>query len=205
MVRHSSPSLIKTPSVRLNNIPMSYFSNDATISFSKQLAAKRKTEVRCDLVTFFRRCFPLGVTIDPLARLEKTCRAIQSQGHDGSQWGSHAGVLNKRVMTAKPACVSVHLGNRSAARARALAISSARFLDGALVSSERRRLLDTAAISSTAARNATSLAFDGLLKPLTFRTNCNEAARVSSAVTGGSKLKRVLMFLHTIITSTWSS
>lgn len=54
----------------------------------------------------------------------------------------------------------------------------------------------TAAISSTAVRNAVSLAFDGLLKSLTFLTNCNEAARISSSVTGGSKLKRVLMFLH---------
>ena len=49
-----------------------------------------------------------------------------------------------------------------------------------------------------AAWNAASFAFDGLLKPLTFRTNCNEAARISSSVTGGSKLNRVLMFLHTI-------
>jgi hypothetical protein len=52
------------------------------------------------------------------------------------------------------------------------------------------------AISSTAARNAPSLAFDGLLKPLIFLTNWSEAARISSGVTGGSKLKRGLMFLH---------
>src|SRR5437773_5175392 len=64
------------------------------------------------------------------------------------------------------------------------------------VSSELRRVLVTAAISSTAATNASSLAFDGLLKPLTLRTNCNEAARISSSVTGGAKLKRILMFLH---------
>src|SRR5438094_3157646 len=47
-----------------------------------------------------------------------------------------------------------------------------------------------------AAWNAASFAFDGLLKPLTLRTNCNEAARISSSVTGGAKLKRILMFLH---------
>ena len=52
------------------------------------------------------------------------------------------------------------------------------------------------AISSTAARNAPSLAFEGLLKPVIFLTNWSEAARVSSAVTGGSKLNRVLIFLH---------
>ena len=41
--------------------------------------------------------------------------------------------------------------------------------------------------------------FDGLLKPLTFLTNCNEAARISSSVTGGWKLKSVLMLLHIIV------
>jgi len=75
----------------------------------------------------------------------------------------------------------------------------------AFVSSELRKVLEIAAISSTAARNAASLAFDGLLKPLTFLTNCKEAARISSSVTGGSKLKRVLMFLHTIVTSMFQS
>src|SRR5436309_543122 len=78
----------------------------------------------------------------------------------------------------------------------ALAASSSRFFGGALVSSELRSVLQTAAISSTAARNAASLAFDGLVKPLTLRTNCNEAARISSSVTGGSKLYSVLMFRH---------
>ena len=47
-----------------------------------------------------------------------------------------------------------------------------------------------------AAMNAASFALDGLLKPLIFLTNCNEAARTSSGVTGGSKLKSVLIFLH---------
>jgi hypothetical protein len=40
------------------------------------------------------------------------------------------------------------------------------------------------AISSTAASNAPSFAFDGLLKPLIFLTNWREAARISSEVTG---------------------
>ena len=44
--------------------------------------------------------------------------------------------------------------------------------------------------------NAASLAFDGALNPLSFRTNCSEAARISASVAGGSKLKRVLMLLH---------
>jgi len=52
------------------------------------------------------------------------------------------------------------------------------------------------AISSTAARNGLSFPFDGLLNPLIFLTYWSEAARTSSSVTGGSKLKRVLIFLH---------
>ncbi len=94
------------------------------------------------------------------------------------------------------ALVKGYLENLSAARACALAASSVRFLGDAFVSSELRRLLATAAIASTAARNAASLAFDGEFMPLTLRTNCNEAARISSSVAGGSKLKSVLMFLH---------
>ena len=52
---------------------------------------------------------------------------------------------------------------------------------------------------STAARNEASFAFDGLLKPLIFRTNWSEAARISSGVTGGSKLNKGLMFLHIVV------
>jgi len=44
--------------------------------------------------------------------------------------------------------------------------------------------------------NASSLVFDGLVKPLIFRTNCSDAARSSSSVTGGSKLKSGLIFRH---------
>jgi hypothetical protein len=51
-----------------------------------------------------------------------------------------------------------------------------------------------AAISSTAVENAASLICDGFVKPLILRTNCSEAAWISSSVAAGSKLKRVLMF-----------
>src|SRR5690242_19469633 len=91
--------------------------------------------------------------------------------------------------------------NRAAARALAFAASASRFFGGASVSSERRRRVEISVISSTAARNEASLAFDGLLKPLIFLTNWSEACRTSSAVTGGSKLKRVLIFLHIRLTS----
>jgi hypothetical protein len=86
--------------------------------------------------------------------------------------------------------------NRSTARALAFAASSSRFFGGAVVSSERSRRVATRAISSTAPSNAASFAFDGLVKPLIFLTNCSEAARTSSGVTGGSKLNSVLIFLH---------
>jgi hypothetical protein len=92
--------------------------------------------------------------------------------------------------------VGTQAPNRSAARAFALAASTSRSLGGALVSSEWRRRVETAAISSTAAWKRASLAFDGLWIPLIFRTNCSEDARTSSEVTGGSKLKSVLIFLH---------
>ena len=88
------------------------------------------------------------------------------------------------------------LGNRCALRRRALAASTSRYLGGALVSKEWRSLLEIAAIPSTAAAKAASFALEGLLNPLTFLTNCSEAARISSSVTGGAKLKRVLMLRH---------
>ena len=56
-------------------------------------------------------------------------------------------------------------------RAFNFAVSAARSFGGALVSSERRRLAEMPAISSTAAWNDSSFAFDGLLKPLIFLTN----------------------------------
>jgi hypothetical protein len=87
---------------------------------------------------------------------------------------------------------------RSAARTFALAISSSRFLGGAFVSSERNNRVETCATLSTAAKNAASFIFDGLEKPLIFLTNCSEAARTSSSVTGGSKLNSGLIFLHMI-------
>jgi hypothetical protein len=86
--------------------------------------------------------------------------------------------------------------NRSAPRAFAFAASSSLLFGGALVSRERRSRVETPATSSIAARNAASLAFDGLLKPLIFLTYCSDAARISSSVTGGSKLKSIFMFRH---------
>ena len=91
-----------------------------------------------------------------------------------------------------------HFENLNAARARALAASSARFRGAALVSRELRRLLQTAATWSTAARNAASLVLEGWLKPLTFLTNWSEAARISSSVVEGEKLNSVLIFLHIV-------
>jgi hypothetical protein len=74
--------------------------------------------------------------------------------------------------------------------------SSSRFFGGELASRERRSVAEILAISSTAARNEASFAFEGLLNPVIFLTNWIEADRISSAVTGGSKLKSGLMFLH---------
>src|ERR1700730_4038045 len=90
----------------------------------------------------------------------------------------------------------VQVANLSAARTFALVASVSRFFGVAFAASERRRRAETSAISSTAAWNEASFAFDGLVKPLIFLTNWSEAFRISSLVTGGSQLKRVLIFLH---------
>jgi hypothetical protein len=70
-----------------------------------------------------------------------------------------------------------------------------------VVSSETMSAWAEAVISSTARSKAARLAFDGLLNPLSFLTNCSDAARISCSVAGGVKLKRVLMLLHTTVTS----
>src|SRR5258706_5346416 len=95
-----------------------------------------------------------------------------------------------------PFIQTVSVPNRPAAGALALAASSSRFFGVAVVSSDRSSRPESPAISSMAARNAASLAFDGLLKPVIFLTNWSDAACTSSGVTGGSKLKSVLIFLH---------
>jgi hypothetical protein len=82
------------------------------------------------------------------------------------------------VLATEP-CWQTQVPNLSAARALAFAASSSRFFGSAFVSSELRRRVEIAAISSTAARNEPSFAFDGLLKPLIFLTNWSEAARIS--------------------------
>lgn len=81
---------------------------------------------------------------------------------------------------------SIHPGNLSAARARALAASTVRFLGGAFVSSELSRLREITVMASTAVRNAARLVIDGLLKPLILRTNWVDADRISASVAGGS-------------------
>src|SRR5438045_5099168 len=93
-------------------------------------------------------------------------------------------------------CQHQRAPKRSTARARACAAISSRFLGDVVVVSESINRLAIFATSSIARLNAASFAFDGALNPLSFRTNCSEAARISSSVAGGSKLKRVLMLRH---------
>src|SRR5579871_4190953 len=89
-----------------------------------------------------------------------------------------------------------HVPKRRIDRAFRFAASSSRFLGCASVWSDSSRRADTSATSLTAASKADSLPLDGLVNPLILRTNCKEAARISSSVTGGSKLKSGLMFRH---------
>ena len=80
--------------------------------------------------------------------------------------------------------------------ARALAASSSRFFGGCVVSSESMSSRAHAAIELTARSKTTSLRFDGLVDPLSLRTNWSAASRISSSVAGGSKLNKGLMFRH---------
>ncbi len=68
-------------------------------------------------------------------------------------------------------------------RARLLRLQLA--VAGAMVTSECSRLVAMRAPSSTARSNASRFAFEGLLKPESLRTNCSEAARISSSLAGG--------------------
>src|SRR6185369_11834584 len=88
---------------------------------------------------------------------------------------------------------------RAANLARALTASTSRLRGSAVVTRESMRTRAEAATSSTAFSNAASLALDGTLKPLSFRTNWSEASRISTSVAGGSKLNNVLMFRHMAI------
>src|SRR4029077_8602611 len=85
---------------------------------------------------------------------------------------------------------------RFAERARAFNASVSRFRGGAFVTNDSRRWWAICAISSTARLKASSFAFEGLVKPLSLRTNWSDDARISSFVAGGLKLCSVLMARH---------
>src|SRR5262249_2588384 len=145
--------------------------------------------------------------LHPRRPLAVAARARPGRLSHGRRAGERGGVLELRG-PGRHAWALAQRGNRCAPRTRALAASAprgpralaasaSRVRGGAVVSSALKRFLETAAIWSIAATNAASLAFEGLLKPLTFRTYCSEAARISSSVTGGSKLNRILILRHT--------
>src|SRR5262249_17007465 len=89
---------------------------------------------------------------------------------------------------------------RTTARCLARSASTARSRGGALVTSECRSSRATSVVRSTARRNAASFICDGRLKPESLRTNWSAAARISSSLTGGSKLNSVLMLRHMPVT-----
>src|SRR6185503_11387509 len=88
--------------------------------------------------------------------------------------------------------------NRRADLARAFDASTSRSRGGAFVTSAFSSPRAAWVTSSIARLNAASLARDGRVKPLSFRTNCSEDARISSSVAGGVKLCRVLIFRHIV-------
>src|SRR6201996_3895902 len=91
---------------------------------------------------------------------------------------------------------AAYAAKRCSERAFALAASTSRFFGGAVVTRWSSSLRVAASTSATACSKAASLACEGLLEPLILRTYWRAEEWVSSAVAGGSKLWRVLMFLH---------
>ena len=77
-----------------------------------------------------------------------------------------------------------------------MAASTSRSLGGAEVVSCASNSEEAAVTASTARSKASSLAREGLLDPLIFRTYWSAAFRTSSSVAGGSKLWSVLIFRH---------
>src|SRR5680860_760539 len=87
-------------------------------------------------------------------------------------------------------------GGPGGGRALRLAASTSRSLVGAAATRSSSRWAVTWATSSTVRLKASALACDGLVEPLTLRTYCSAAARISSLLAGGSKLWSVRMFRH---------
>src|SRR5689334_1014088 len=94
--------------------------------------------------------------------------------------------------------LQLHLAKRCALRARALAASTSRVRGAAFVCRACNSLCDVAAISLIAALKAAALASEGLLNPLTLRTNCSAAASTSCSVAGGWKLKSGRILRHIV-------
>jgi hypothetical protein len=77
-----------------------------------------------------------------------------------------------------------------------LAASISRSFGGAFVTSSSSRRAEISLTATTARSKASTLAWEGLVKPLILRTYCTAEASISSSVAGGSKLWRLRMFLH---------
>src|SRR5882724_5555774 len=127
-------------------------------------------------------------------------RAGEPPRHAGHAW-----MRSRPIRGRQQLCRAAHEGlpKRAIALALALAASTARSRGSAVVTSARIRVRADSATSCTARSNASSLALDGRLKPLSLRTNCSEASRISSSVAGGSKLKSVLMLRHMVFGVGW--
>ena len=112
--------------------------------------------------------------------------------------GEYAGGHIKGSINISVDQLSNNLHRLTADRALAFAASISLLRGSACVTRPAISLRAVAATSSTACSNATSFARDGTENPLSFRTNCKDASRISSSVAGGSKLKRVLMLRHMV-------
>ena len=108
--------------------------------------------------------------------------------HDAS--GVVARVAGRTISPSKLP-LSSGSGEALLARARRRAASTSRSFGAPLVTSSPRRRIEASVTSSTARSNACSFACDGFVEAAILRTYCSDAARTSSSVAGGSKLKSV--------------
>ena len=146
---------------------------------------------------------PEGASSDAANSRGEIRREGSGSGHacviDGRK-GFTSGTLNENVRVPVAnllSCAQPARGpKRARLRRRTAAASASRVRGGACVTSAAISVRADAATSSTARSKASRLACDGTLKPLSLRTNCSEASRISNSVAGGSKLNSVLMLRH---------
>lgn len=140
----------------------------------------------------------LAIEVTPRRRSEQICSHEPITQYLSQTLGERLEQLIDLGMRRRGQADGAVCPNRWRDRSWAFRISSSRLRGGALVWSEWINRCAAAVTSSTARLNAASLAREGLVAPLSLRTNCSADARISSSVAGGAKLASVLMLRHMV-------